>query len=249
MLSKAETLNIAKKQLILDYNLQITDFENNTNTIVEKKLLEGRRLYDNDDCFLKILCMENKAFISTEATIIPWFEEFYGKGTGEWFFNYPNLRRIDNKLKDFGHEIADCHHYYLPIFNNIPIKELAPVKWYEKEDILQFRGDDRFDEAFAFNDNFPDMLGVAAFDGEEIIGMAGASADCESMWQIGINVMPDYTGKGIATYLVRLLKEKVYKRGKIPFYGTAESHINSQNVAIKSGFLPAWAELYTRKIR
>lgn len=249
MLSKAETLDIAKKQLRLDYNLQITDFEKNTNTIVEKGLLEGRRVYAHDNCFLKVFCMENKAFISTESIIIPWFEEFYGKGTGQWFFSYPNLRKIDNKLNEFGHEIADVHHYYLPTFDNIPIKELAPVKWYEKEDILQFRDDDRFGEAFAFNDDFPDMLGVAAFDGDEIIGMAGASADSESMWQIGINVMPAYTGKGIATYLVRLLKEEVYKRGKIPFYGTAESHINSQNVAINSGFFPAWAELYTRKIQ
>ena len=52
--------------------------------------------------------------------------------------------------------------------------------------------------------------------------------------------------KGIGTTLVKLLKNEILKRGKIPFYGTAESHFHSQNIAINSGFFPAWAELYSK---
>ena len=32
-----------------------------------------------------------------------------------------------------------------------------------------------------------DMLAVGAYDGDKLIGLAGASADCDSMWQIYIN--------------------------------------------------------------
>ena len=81
---------------------------------------------------------------------------------------------------------------------------------------------------------------------DKIIGMAGASADSETMWQIGIDVLPEYRGRGIGTNLVTLLKNEVLKRGKIPFYGTVESHLNSQNIAISAGFFPAWAELYSK---
>ena len=90
------------------------------------------------------------------------------------------------------------------------------------------------------------MLAVAAFDGDGIIGMAGASSDSQTMWQIGIDILPKYRGKGIGTNLVTLLKNEILNRGKIPFYGTVESHFHSQNIAISSGFFPAWAELYSQ---
>lgn len=39
------------------------------------------------------------------------------------------------------------------------------------------------------------------------------------------------------------------KRGKVPFYGTVESHINSQNIAVNAGFFPAWAELHSTSLK
>lgn len=78
------------------------------------------------------------------------------------------------------------------------------------------------------------------------MGMAGASADSKTMWQIGINVLPEYRGRGIGTNLVTLLKNEILNRGKIPFYGTVGSHFHSQNIAINAGFFPAWAELYSK---
>lgn len=70
----------------------------------------------------------------------------------------------------------------------------------------------------------------------------------KTLCQIGIDVLPQYRGKGIGTNLVTLLKQELLNRGKIPYYGTAVSHINSKNVAINAGFFPAWAEVYSRKI-
>lgn len=65
--------------------------------------------------------------------------------------------------------------------------------------------------------------------------------------QVGIDVLPEYRGRGIGTNLVILLKNEILKRGKIPFYGTAESHFHSQNIAINAGFFSAWSELYSRE--
>ena len=36
--------------------------------------------------------------------------------------------------------------------------------------------------------------------------------------------------------------------GDIPFYGTAAANIQSQNIAINSGFKPAWVETEAMKI-
>lgn len=243
MYTKEQILQIAKTQLALDYNCQLSDFEKDKNTIVKNNLLEGRRIYETDGCFFKILCFGNKAIISTESSMIPWCEEKLLNSNTAWLFEYPKLRTIDKKLQEYGHEIEDIHYYYLPNPNISNIKPIASTKWYEAEDIMQFKDDNRFKEAFAYDKNHPDVLSVAAFDGDNIMGMAGASTDSNTMWQIGIDVIPEYRGRGIGTYLVTLLKDEILKRGKIPFYGTASSHFHSQNIALNSGFFPAWAEL------
>jgi len=246
MYKKTEILEIAKSQLALDYNCQLSDFEKEENTIVEKNIIDGRRVYDNDGCFLKILCFGGKAIINASPIIIPWFEEKLMNKDAAWFFEYPKLRAIDKKLQEFGHEIADVHHYYLPNPNWPNAEPITNVKWYEPEEIFQFENDNRFREALAFDKNHPDVLAVAAFDGDKIMGMAGASADSQTMWQIGIDVLPEYRSCGIGKNLVILLKNEILKRGKIPFYGTVESHFHSQNIAISAGFFPAWAELYSK---
>jgi len=84
-------------------------------------------------------------------------------------------------------------------------------------------------------------------DGEEIIGMAGASADCETMWQIGIDVLPDYRRQGVASALTSRLALEVMVRGKVPFYCAAWCNIKSVRNAIRSGFRPRWVEITARK--
>lgn len=246
MRTKKEVLEIAKAQLALDYNCQLCDFEKSKNTVVENKLVTGRRIYDSDGCFFKILVFGCTAIISTSKEMIPWCEENLINRDSAWIFEYLSLKRIDEKLQEFGHEIADIHHYYLPNPKIAAVSPITNVKWYEREDILQFKDDDRFQEAFVFDENYPDMLGVAALEENNIMGMAGTSADSKTLWQFGIDVLPKYRSRGIGTNLVALLKNEVLKRGKVPFYGTVESHIHSQNIAINAGFFPAWAELHSR---
>jgi len=245
MYTKNEIIQIAKEQLALDYNCKISDFEKEKNTIVEKKLIHGRRIYRSDECFFKLLCFGGKAIISTSHEFMPWCEEKLLNRDASWLFQYPKLRGIDKKLQEFGHEIEDIHQYYLPKVGMEQIEPIASVKWYEAEEILQFKDDDRIDEAFAFDENHPDVLAVAAFDGNNLMGIAGASSDSKTMWQIGIDVLPDYRGRGIGTNLVALLKNEILRRGKVPFYGTVQSHFHSQNIAMNAGFFPIWAELHS----
>lgn len=241
-------LETVKEQFAKDYNCTTHDFNNRNNLVTDLKAIKGRRIYTNEKEILKILIFEGKAIICADECIKEWCINNLSNTSAEWFYLYPVLRKIDNKLNEFGYEIDNTHHYYLPKESTDNINTINNIRWYEKEDINQFKDDDRFDEAFAFDDNYPDILAVAALDNNEnIIAMAGASEDSETMWQIGINVLPEAKGKGIGKDIVALLKNEILKRDKIPFYGTIESHIASQKVAIKSGFYPAFAELKARK--
>ena len=102
----------------------------------------------------------------------------------------------------------------------------------------------------ALSDKRPhlDVLGVGAYDGDTLIGFAGCSADCDSMWQIGIDVLPDYRRQGIASALTARLALECLERGKVPFYCAAWSNLPSVRNAIKAGFRPAWVELTAKSI-
>ncbi len=90
------------------------------------------------------------------------------------------------------------------------------------------------------NSHDSDVLGVGAYDGERLVGLAGCSADCDTMWQIGIDVLPEYRRQGIASALTSRLAIEILERGKVPFYCAAWSNIKSVRNAVKSSFRPAW---------
>ena len=124
---------------------------------------------------------------------------------------------------------------------------LGPVRWYEGTELEQFRPDGVWTEALAFNPWAPDMLAVAALDEDgNPAAMAGASRDGARLWQIGIRVLPAYQGRGWGANLTALLKDALIRRGVAPLYSTAESHIVSQNVALRAGFRPAFAYFYAK---
>ena len=249
MYTKNEILSLAKEQLALDFNCQLSDFNKEGNTITKNIPKDGKRIYENGDSFLKILCIDGKAIIYADDEIREWLEDKILKLDASWLFDYHNIRVIENKLREFGHEITKIPIFYLPNPDKDNIKQNIKIKWFEKDEILQFQGDNRFEEAFAFDDNFPDVLGVSALDGDVIMGMAGASKDSKTLYQIGIDVLPEYRGKGIGTKLVSILKQELLNRGKVHFYGTSVSHMASRNIAINAGFFPAWTELYSKKIK
>jgi len=86
-------------------------------------------------------------------------------------------------------------------------------------------------------------LGVGAYDNGRLIGLAACSADCNTMWQIGVDVLPEYRRRGIATTLTTNLALEIIYRGMVPFYCAAWSNIKSVRNAIASGFRPAWVEM------
>lgn len=88
-----------------------------------------------------------------------------------------------------------------------------------------------------------DVLDVGAYDSDKLIGLACCSTDCDSMWQIGIDVLPEYRRNGIVAALTSTLAIEILSRGKVPFYCSAWSNIRSVRNAIKSGFLSAYVQI------
>lgn len=144
----------------------------------------------------------------------------------------------------FGHSL-----YYIPDCNRI--KKLSVpdgFNFYINEgkgihDLYKVSG---FENAILYDINHPrpDVIVIYAMYDNEIAAMAGASADSNFMWQIGIDVLPRFRNKGLAVSLVSNLAVMIMEWGIVPYYGTASSNIASQAVAYRSGFISTWMCTY-----
>lgn len=236
---------ILEKQLAVDYDCTSEDVQSGAQVFRIMKRIPGARPVGNEKTLLKIAVYKEKLLVMADAKMMNWCMESFCGQEGTWFSEPKNLIMIDRKLRECGQCLADAHHYYIPVPGKTSIKRCYDVKWYEKEEIEEFRGDGRFWEALLFDERNPDALAVCAMDGNVILGMAGATHDTDRIWQIGVNVTAAGAGKGIGTYVTTLLKEEILSRGIVPIYATVESHIKSQKVAFQSGFEPAFYEIFS----
>lgn len=93
----------------------------------------------------------------------------------------------------------------------------------------------------------PDVAAAVARRADHIIGIAGMSADCDAMWQIGIAVVAPERGAGVGRALVGRLTELAFQRGRVPFYSADLGNIRSHALAASLGYWPAWVELFARE--
>lgn len=188
------------RQLALDYCCTPADILDQGNHFTEYRSLEGRRRFeDQDNCALKITAVNRKLIFTGKKEIIELCREKYETCPGAWFMDVANFRELDHILKPYGCQLKTAHPFFLPETESVAKETGFEIRTYDRGEILQFAGDNRFDEAFCFDEKSPDMLGVAAISDGKIIGMAGASADSPLFWQIG-----DQCGKrgGVQTYRV-----------------------------------------------
>lgn len=239
---------ILTNQLALDYGCDPAQVLDSENHFLLYRPQAGRRAFrEAEECWLKAAAVNGKLLMAGQEDIIAWCEDVFGDAEGQWFLNGRSLARLQDKLRESGHRLGSLHPYSIAETPTEPGGLPFGIRWYRGEEIEAFRGDARFHNAYTFDPKAPDVIGVGALDGDQILGMAGASRDSETMWQIGIDVIPEARGRRIAAPLVCLLKNEILRLGKLPFYSTALSHTASLRVAVAAGFRPAWAELYTAK--
>lgn len=204
---------------------------------------ERRQYQEIVPCILKIAVANGKLLFTGRADVIARCRELYANANAPWFMEATNLAGLDRELAAFGARISGARPFFTPD-QLIPAEaEGYTILRYRGDEIEQFRNDSRFGNAYGFCETAPDMLGVGAMKDGQLLGMAGVSADSPLLWQIGIDVLPEARGQGIAGMLVRLLRDDVLAEGKLPYYGTSTAHLASQRVALGSGFRPAWFEL------
>ena len=233
----------AKKQSAIDLNCNIDDFDKAHNVIVASKNSPNARKYLELPLACDLVSYGNNIVASIDLKYEKIVRNYIDKYSIEHCFETPNMHVINDAFSKDGLRVCFMAEYFLPDMNLLT----ALFCPYETRVLEQadFNGlyIEKWSNALCEKRKELDVLGVGAYDGEKLIGLAACSADCDTMWQIGVDVPPEYRRQGIASALTSRLALEIIKRDKVPFYCCAWSNVKSVRNAIKSGFKPAWVEM------
>lgn len=246
-MTNREVLEIAMKQSAIESGCKVDDFLSNKNKLVLSRKHPQARKYIELPYYCDLTSYGNCIVASVSEELQEVVGEYIGKYSVEHCFEAPNMLVLQERLKPFDLNVCFMAEYFLPDTNILKpiecgyeLKVLNPDEFsglYKKE----------FTNAINERRKEDDRLAVVAFDNGRVVGMAGCSEDCESMWQIGVDVLPEYRQRGIAAAVTSNLAIEIFKHGNVPFYCAAWSNIKSVRNAIKSGFRPAWVQLTAKK--
>ena len=236
-------LQIAMEQSAEDIGCRPEDFLLSENVTVPFHMGAGARKYLKEPITCNLVSYGNNVVAAATEEAADIAAEYIDRYEFYHCFETPNMHWINDRLMQKGHRICFMAEYYLPDVNNIPDLSCG----YERrllhpEDFAELYLPE-WSNALCKDRKHLDVLGVGAYDNGKLIGLAGCSADCEEMWQIGVDVLPEYRRQGVASSLTSSLAKEIIARDKVPFYCSAWSNIRSVRNAVKSGFIPAWVEM------
>lgn len=247
-MTNQEILQYALKQSAIDLHCEPEDFLAAENKIVISETNENARRYLTLPFACNLVSYGNNVVASIDDKLRDIVSGYINKYPVEHLFETPNMQVINTALLQYGLQVCFMAEYFLPDMN--VLQELScdyEMQILEQKDFEKLYLPE-WSNALSEERKILDVLGVGAYEEGRLIGLAGCSADCETMWQIGVDVLPPYRRQGIAAALTARLALETFVRGKVPFYCAAWSNIKSVRNAIRAGFRPAWVEMTAREI-
>ena len=242
-MTNQEILKIAMAQSAVDLSADVGDFEKSGNVVVTSYESAGARRYLKLPFSCQLVSYGNNVVASVSPEFRGITENYINKYPAEHLFETPHLHVLNEALMAKGQKICFMAEYFLPDVNILRALDCAyELRVLTQPDFAELYLPE-WSNALCKDRKHLDVLGVGAYDNGRLIGLAGCSADCDTMWQIGIDVFPEYRRLGIASALTSRLAIEILNRGKVPFYCAAWCNVKSVRNAIRSGFRPAWVEM------
>ena len=242
-MTKSELWQIARMQSAVDCACRPEDFLQSRNVIVPSRPHPQARAYLTLPFDCNLVSYGSNVVASVRPDLAETIASYLDRFSPAHCMETPALHRLDDSLQPYGLRTCFMAEYFLPdpkalqpLSCSFELRLLTPDAFaplYRKE----------WSNALCEKRKALDVLALGAFDGDRLVGLAGASADCASMWQIGIDVLPAYRRRGIASALTSRLAIEILRRDIVPFYCAAWCNLPSVGNAIRSGFHPAWVEL------
>lgn len=236
------------QQSAVDANCNAEDFTREGNVIVTSVANHDARKYLELPFECNLISYGNNIVASINERHRHIVSEYINQYPAEHCFETPNLHVLNDAMQKESLRVCFMAEYFLPDLEALRALDCPyELKVLHSEDFDALYTP-TWSNALCEKRRELDVLGIGAYDGGKLAGLAGCSADCETMWQIGVDVLPEYRRQNIASALTSRLALEILERDKVPFYCAAWSNIKSVRNAIKSGFRPAWAEVGVKSV-
>ena len=245
-MTNKEIMEIALRQSAYDCNCNAVDFLSERNVVTISKANTQARKYLPLPLECDLVSYGNNIVAQVSERTKSAVTEYIEKYPVYCCFETPNINALNDLLAPFDLKVCYMAEYFLPDVTKLKELECGyELRALQQVDLVNLYSE-QWEHCLTFDDRERDVLAVGVYDEGKLIGLAGCSADCETMYQIGVDVLPEYRRKGVASAVTSKLALEIIKLGKVPFYCAAWSNIKSVRNAIKSGFRPAWVELTAR---
>jgi GNAT superfamily N-acetyltransferase len=226
-------------------------FEHDGLFVTAADVRDGRRRYPPAAMPLGLVTMGRGVVVSCHASWVGALRTLLQDHSREEMFSAPTITALTRFVEPTGavlHGPALSHVCAPAAFRPAVDPEGVTFEVVEGVDVRALYRYPGFDYALSYDPNHPrpDVAAAVARRGERVIGIAGMSADCDVMWQIGIAVVAEERGAGVGRALVGRLTELAFQRNRVPWYAADIGNIRSQALAASLGYWPCWVELFAR---
>ncbi len=244
-----EYKKIATEQAAVDYGIDAFAFEGGVH-IFKAKEFDCRAVKTKIGTpFLDLISFGSGIVAVADERIIPFVKEYLSRCGQNAFraFDAPNVFQLNAQAERFGFTVGEMAQGFLPseIFEQKSIDDIFVLFGSNINCLYEYKD---FPEALCYSTTARrrDVVAAVCSDGTRPIAVAACSNDGENMYQIGVDVLPEYRRGGLATRLVKRLTAAVAARDICPYYRCAWSNIPSRRTALASGYTDAWVELSFR---
>lgn len=247
-MTNTDIWRVALEQSAIDSCCAPEDFQKEENVIALSREAAGRRAYLAEPYSFDLTSYGGNVVACVRGELREIAATYLAKYSAAHCFETPALHELDTMLAPFGLKTCFQAEYFLPDLDVLRAQpcalELRVLRPADFESLYL----PQWSNALCAERRQKDRLCVGAYDKGELAALAGASADCERMWQIGVDVLPAYRRKGLAKAVTSRLALEVLSCGKVPFYCAAWSNLPSVRNALSCGFRPAWVQLTVRPV-
>ena len=115
IISKAQMIDMAKKQLSIDLTCSPEQFDSYDNSIVNSKLMNGRRMFSLEKDFFRMATFGYGTVISIDEKLEDWCDENLKQHEGIRLFEHGMMNKIEIEMQKYGKHLCGVNEYYLPV--------------------------------------------------------------------------------------------------------------------------------------
>jgi GNAT superfamily N-acetyltransferase len=174
-------------------------------------------------------------------------ESFFASEDGVYCFDAPQLCALNDILGRHAYRPGEIFDTYLPTeaaTTEVAYSGKATIRRLEREALSRLDWSHAIENAVTAPgpENKDKFAYLAEVDGK-LAAIAGVSANYQRLWSVGVDTLPPFRGRGLASYLVSLVTHDVLKLGVIPIYSTWYSNLGSRATALRCGYRPGCVEI------